>query len=305
VIRRGVLMGALAGGLASVLLVAANGGSPAAASAGSITLYSGQHVQTTEKLVAAFEKKTGITVNARYDDEDVFVDQIVTEGKNSPADVFYTENSPPLEYLASKGLLSSIDAFDPGAHAGQVQLARREVGRHLGPGERHGLQHLAPQGQPAAHLGDGSGPAEMEGQDRPGRVRDRLPAHRHLGRPHLRRRRRAQMARGAQGQRRQPPLPRQRDHHRRGQPGQVALGIINQYYWYRERAESGRPTCTARSPTSRPTTWATCWTSRARGSSSRPPIRPTTRSSWPSSTRPRGRRSSPTARASSTRSPRA
>ena len=106
--RRGVLVGALAVVLGSVLPVAGNGGSPAAASSGSITLYSGQHVQTTQALIAAFEKKTGITVNARYDDEDVFVDQIETEGKNSPADVFYTENSPPLEELASKGLLSSI-----------------------------------------------------------------------------------------------------------------------------------------------------------------------------------------------------
>jgi iron(III) transport system substrate-binding protein len=101
-------MGGLTIVLGSTLLVAGNGGAPAAASSSSITLYSGQHVQTTEKLIAAFEKKTGITVNARYNDEDVFVDQILTEGKNSPADVFYTENSPPLEELASKGLLSSI-----------------------------------------------------------------------------------------------------------------------------------------------------------------------------------------------------
>jgi len=100
-------MVALASVLAAVLLIA-GGGAPASASSTSITLYSGQHVQTTQKLVAAFEKKTGITVNTRYDDEDVFVDQIETEGKNSPADVFFTENSPPLEELASKGLLASV-----------------------------------------------------------------------------------------------------------------------------------------------------------------------------------------------------
>ncbi len=68
----------------------------AAGRTGSLTVYSGQHVQTTEALVAAFEKKTGITVNIRYDDEDVLADQIVAEGSHSPADVFYTENSPPL-----------------------------------------------------------------------------------------------------------------------------------------------------------------------------------------------------------------
>src|ERR1700677_4018770 len=92
---------------ATLLSACSSGGST---SSNSLTLYSGQHVQTTQSLVAAFEKKTGITVNVRYDDEDVFVDQILTEGKNSPADVFYTENSPPLEELASKGLLSPIEA---------------------------------------------------------------------------------------------------------------------------------------------------------------------------------------------------
>ena len=58
----------------------------------------------------AFEKATGITVNIRSDDEDTLADQIVTEGSHSPADVFYTENSPPLESLQAKGLLAKVDA---------------------------------------------------------------------------------------------------------------------------------------------------------------------------------------------------
>jgi len=75
-----------------------------------ITLYSGQHEQTTENLVSAFEKKTGIGVAVRYADEDQFADQIVAEGSRSPADVFYTENSAPLESLQEKGLLAPVDA---------------------------------------------------------------------------------------------------------------------------------------------------------------------------------------------------
>jgi iron(III) transport system substrate-binding protein len=75
----------------------------------SITLYSGQHEQTTNSLVAAFEKLTGITVNVKYDDEDSLANLIVLEGAHSPADVFYTENSPALEYLQQKGLLASVD----------------------------------------------------------------------------------------------------------------------------------------------------------------------------------------------------
>ncbi len=84
-------------------------GSPAsAAGTTTLTLYSGQHVQTTQALVNGFEKKTGIKVKIRSDDEDVLADQIETEGSRSPADVYFTENSPPLQVLASKGLLSSV-----------------------------------------------------------------------------------------------------------------------------------------------------------------------------------------------------
>jgi iron(III) transport system substrate-binding protein len=85
-------------------LLAACGGS----SSRSITLYNGQHEQTTDALVARFEKLTGISVSVRSDDEDVLASQIEAEGSNSPADVIYTENSPALEYLQNKGLLAPV-----------------------------------------------------------------------------------------------------------------------------------------------------------------------------------------------------
>jgi iron(III) transport system substrate-binding protein len=79
-------------------------------SAQSITLYSGQHEQTTDGLVTAFEKQTGITVNVRNDDEDTLANLIAVQGSHSPADVFYTENSPALEFLQEKGLLAPVNA---------------------------------------------------------------------------------------------------------------------------------------------------------------------------------------------------
>jgi iron(III) transport system substrate-binding protein len=83
---------------------------PAASLAGqTITLYNGQHEQTTDALVSAFEKQTGVKVKVRNDDEDVLASQIEQEGSKSPADVFYTENTPPLVRLDEKGLLSPID----------------------------------------------------------------------------------------------------------------------------------------------------------------------------------------------------
>jgi iron(III) transport system substrate-binding protein len=78
--------------------------------AGSITLYSGQHEQTTDKIVSAFQKATGISVKVRNDDEDVLDNQLQTEGSHSPADVFFTENTMPLQDLAGHHLLAPIDA---------------------------------------------------------------------------------------------------------------------------------------------------------------------------------------------------
>ena len=99
--------GALAVAMAAGWLLA--GCSASSGSGQSITLYNGQHAQTTESLVSAFEKATGITVNVRSDDEDTLADEVVSEGSRSPADVIYTENSPALEYLQGNGLLASVD----------------------------------------------------------------------------------------------------------------------------------------------------------------------------------------------------
>lgn len=85
------------------LLLSSCGGSSNA-----LVLYSGQHEQTTALLVEAFERKTGIKVQVRSADEASLGNQIEQEGSNSPADVFYTENTPVLEALAAKGLLARV-----------------------------------------------------------------------------------------------------------------------------------------------------------------------------------------------------
>ena len=104
------------GRLAAVLLGAAvvggllaGCGDASGSSAQSITLYSGQHELTTDGLVSAFEKATGIDVSVRSADEDTLANLIALQGPHSPADVFYTENSPALEYLQDKGLLAKVD----------------------------------------------------------------------------------------------------------------------------------------------------------------------------------------------------
>ncbi len=55
-----------------------------------------------------FERQTGIKVNIRSADEATLGNQIAQEGSNSPADVFFAENSPVLESLREKGLLAPV-----------------------------------------------------------------------------------------------------------------------------------------------------------------------------------------------------
>jgi iron(III) transport system substrate-binding protein len=89
-----------------------------------ITLYNGQHEQTTSALVKAFEAKTGIKVQVRSADEATLGNQIAQEGSSSPADVFYTENTPVLEALQEKGLLAKVDASTLAAVPGRDESAR-------------------------------------------------------------------------------------------------------------------------------------------------------------------------------------
>jgi iron(III) transport system substrate-binding protein len=97
-------------GLVLAAVAQASGDHAAKQASASITVYSGQHPETVAALVSAFEKQTGIKVAVRSDDEGVLAAQIVQEGKHSPADVFFTENSPPLEDLQQRGLLSKVTA---------------------------------------------------------------------------------------------------------------------------------------------------------------------------------------------------
>ena len=101
--------------LVPALLVAGCGSSGSSAGSGkgpktvTITLYSGQHEQTTEALVRAFERQTGIKVKEHDGDEAALAAEIEQEGSASPADVFYTENSPALAALDERNMLSPVD----------------------------------------------------------------------------------------------------------------------------------------------------------------------------------------------------
>ncbi|HWB21558.1 MAG TPA: extracellular solute-binding protein [Gaiellaceae bacterium] len=93
-------------GLVAAVLTGCGG----SANGKTITIYSGQHQQTTALLVADFERRTGIKALVRPGDEAELANQIIQEGKHSVADIFYTENSPALTALAERGLLARVDS---------------------------------------------------------------------------------------------------------------------------------------------------------------------------------------------------
>jgi iron(III) transport system substrate-binding protein len=74
----------------------------------SIVLYNGQHPELTTAESSAFQRQTGISVGLRTNDGVVLADQIVQEGRSSPADVYLTENSPELVNLSEHGLLAPV-----------------------------------------------------------------------------------------------------------------------------------------------------------------------------------------------------
>ncbi len=76
---------------------------------GPLTLYSAQHQQMVDMLTREFTQQTGIAVRVRSGEAPEIASQIAQEGARSPADVYFTENSPELTLLAEKGLLAPVD----------------------------------------------------------------------------------------------------------------------------------------------------------------------------------------------------
>jgi iron(III) transport system substrate-binding protein len=79
-------------------------------SAGTITVYSGQHAQTVGALVQDFQNRTGIEVHVRSGDEGDLANELLQEGSSSPADVFFAENPPSLDALDEKQMLAPVRA---------------------------------------------------------------------------------------------------------------------------------------------------------------------------------------------------
>lgn len=106
VTRRQLIRGAGLGGAAVLSSLAL----PAGAETKRLALYNGQHRPPVEALVGAFTKATGIEVATRNGNSAQLASQLIEEGANSPADIFWSEESPSLAAIAEKGLLAPLQA---------------------------------------------------------------------------------------------------------------------------------------------------------------------------------------------------
>jgi iron(III) transport system substrate-binding protein len=221
--------------LAVACSVAACGGS----SPNSITLYNGQHEQTTDALVARFEKLTGISVSVRSDDEAVLAAQITQEGSNSPADVIYTENSPALEYLQQKGMLAPVT---PSTLAHTPTAYSSPQGDWVGVSARvsvlvYNTQRLKPSQLPTSvmQLADSQwkgklalAPSETDFQPIVTSVARTYGDAKAL-----------QWLNALKANAGSRSYPSNETLVHEVNVGQATIGLINQYYWYRERAQVG------------------------------------------------------------------
>lgn len=73
-----------------------------------LTVYAGRSKSLVEPLVGKFEKETGIKVQVRYAGTTQLALALIQEGKRSPADVFWAQDTGALELLHDKGLFTKL-----------------------------------------------------------------------------------------------------------------------------------------------------------------------------------------------------
>ena len=95
--------------LVAILSAAVLNGCSASDKAQSLTIYSGRSENFIAPFFEEFTKQSGITLNIRYGDSSALAAQILEEGKNSPADLFISQDAGSLGAVSVSGLFSKIE----------------------------------------------------------------------------------------------------------------------------------------------------------------------------------------------------
>jgi iron(III) transport system substrate-binding protein len=210
---------------------------PSAAGQPSIVLYNGQHPQLTDQIVAAFSRRTGIHVSVRTDDGIVLADQILQENGGSPADVYLTENSPELMTLEQHGVL---DKLDPTTLSQVSSSDSSPTGRWVGTALRvsslaYDPNLITPSALPASVLGLAR--PQWKGKIAIAPIDSDFPP---LVGAIVAEYGKAAAAQWLAGLKRNAQTYQDEEAVVAAvNRGNVAVGIVNQYYWYRLRLEVG------------------------------------------------------------------
>jgi iron(III) transport system substrate-binding protein len=95
--------------VAGVALLAVTGGAATAPTQDtSLTIYSGRDAALVKPIMDRFTEETGITLNVRYASSAALATALVEEGRNSPADVYWSQEPGTLGLVAARGLLGRL-----------------------------------------------------------------------------------------------------------------------------------------------------------------------------------------------------
>ena len=112
-----------------VALALASGAATAPTQTTSLTIYSGREERLVKPIMDRFTRDTGIELKVRYASSAALATALVEEGKNSPADIYWSQEPGTLGLVGARGLLARL----PQATVGKVPArfstrSRRWVG---------------------------------------------------------------------------------------------------------------------------------------------------------------------------------
>jgi iron(III) transport system substrate-binding protein len=118
-------------GLAAALvaLSAVSGAATAPSQTTSLTIYSGREERLVKLIMDRFTRETGIQLNVRYASSTALATALVEEGRNSPADVYWSQEPGTLGLVGARGLLRRLPQKTVGKVPSRFSTAsRRWVG---------------------------------------------------------------------------------------------------------------------------------------------------------------------------------